>query len=58
MLKAISSLKKWHINASLVFHKVLEDQSIILFDMNKILNRNIYIEIKIIPVHVMFPEQT
>ena len=50
-------IKKSYIIASLVFYKVLDDQSI-FFLIYTILNQKLFIKIRMICVRVMFPEVT
>ena len=50
-------IKKSYIIASLVFYKVLDDQSI-FFLIYTILNQKLFIKIRMIYVRVMFPEVT
>ena len=54
-LKGYKIIKKWQINASLVFHKVFEDQSIIFFAMKNNQLYYVFGKIKMIHVHVIFP---
>ena len=49
--------KKSYINASFVYHKVLDDQSI-FFLICTILNQKLFIKIRTICVRVIFPELT
>ena len=56
-VKCYRLIKKNYMNASLVFHKVLVDQSII-FLISTILNLKWFLEIRMICVCVMFPKLT
>ena len=56
-VKGYRLIKKSNINASLVFYKVLDDQSI-FFLIYTILNQKLFIKIRMICVRVMFPELT
>ena len=56
-VKLYRFIKKNYMNASLIFPKVLVDQSII-FLICTILNLNSFLKIRMICVRVMFPKQT
>ena len=56
-VKGYMFIKKNYMNASLVFPKVLVDQSII-FLICIILNLNLFLKIRMICVRVMFPKLT